>query len=64
MNSAHISSCWDKRLEQNILRLHLVNGRHVILFESDVNDALEALGLSEFVEDWVLDLEKDQGSYG
>jgi hypothetical protein len=51
-------------LEQNILRLHLVNGRHVILFESDVNDVLEALGLSEFVEDWVLDLEKDQGSYG
>jgi len=56
---SHISSVWDKRAQQNILRIHLNNGRHISVFEADVNDTLEALGLDEFVEDWVLNLEKD-----
>jgi len=44
-----------------MLRLHLNNGRQIGLFEEGANDVLEALGLSEFVEDWVLDLNKDVG---
>jgi transposase-like protein len=50
---------WSKEFKQNILRLHLNNGRHVSVLEADVNDVLEKLGLGEFVEDWVFSLEKD-----
>ncbi len=58
---SHISSAWSKEFKQNILRLHLSNGRHVAVLEADVNDVLEKLGLSEFIEDWVFSLEKDIG---
>ncbi len=58
---SHISSVWSKEFKQNILRLHLSNGRHVAVLEADVNDVLEKLGLSEFIEDWVFSLEKDIG---
>ncbi len=58
-NVSHISSVWSKEFKQNILRLHLNNGRHVSVLEADVNDVLEKLGLGEFVEDWVFSLEKD-----
>jgi len=55
----HISSAWSREFKQNILRLHLPNGRHVAVFEADVEDVLEALGLSEYVGNWTLDLERD-----
>ena len=58
---SHISSVYDKKLSQNILRIHLNNGRHILVFEADAADTLEALGLSEFVEDWTFNLEKDIG---
>jgi hypothetical protein len=58
---SHISSAWSKEYRQSMLRLHLNNGRQIGLFEEGANDVLEALGLSEFVEDWVLDLNKDVG---
>ncbi len=58
---SHISSAWSKEFKQNVLRLHLSNGRHVAVFEADVNDVLEKLGLEEFVENWTLDLERDIG---
>jgi len=58
---SHISSVWSKEFKQSVLRLHLSNGRHISVFEADVNDVLEKLGLSEFVEDWVFSLEKDIG---
>lgn len=60
-NVSHVSSAWSKEFKQNILRLHLNNGRHVSVFEADANDVLEKLSLSEFVEDWTLDLERDIG---
>ena len=47
---SHISSCWDKSLGQNVLRIHLKNRRYIRVFEADAGDTLEALGLSEFVE--------------
>src|SRR5215213_1215419 len=46
---SHISSVWSKQLGQNILRIHLNNGRAVQVFESDAADTLEALGLEVFV---------------
>jgi len=56
----YISSVWDKTLRQNILRVHLANGRFVRVFESDAANVLRELGLTEFVEEgWVLDLERD-----
>ncbi len=58
---SHISSAWSKEFKQSLLRLHLNNGRHISVFEADVNDVLEALGLSEYVENWTLDLERDIG---
>jgi len=60
-NISHISSCWDKTAKQSMLRLHLNNGRVIGVYEQDANDVLEALGLDEFTEDWVLDLSKDLG---
>jgi hypothetical protein len=60
-NISHISSCWDKKLKQNMLRIHLNNGRQVAVFEAGAEDVLEALGLEEFVGDWVLTLETDIG---
>jgi hypothetical protein len=42
-----------------MLRLHLNNGRAIGVYEAHAGDVLEALGLDEFVEDWVLDLTKD-----
>lgn len=56
---SHISSVWSKEYRQNLIRLHLSNGRHISVFEEDVEDTLQALGLEEYVGDWVLDLEKD-----
>ncbi len=61
MAVSHISSAWSKEFKQSLLRLHLTNGRLVSVFEADVNDVLEALGLSEYVENWTLDLERDIG---
>jgi len=58
---SHISSAYSKEFKQSMLRLHLNNGRHVSVLEADVNDVLEALGLSEYVENWTLDLERDIG---
>ena len=58
---SHISSCWDKSLGQNVLRLHLNNGRYIKVFEADTADTLTSLGLDEFVEDWTFNLEKDVG---
>ena len=60
-NVSHISSVWSKEFKQNLLRIHLANGRFISVFESDVQDTLEALGLEEFTEDWVLNLERDIG---
>jgi hypothetical protein len=56
---SHISSVWDKRAGQNLLRIHLNNGRHVAIFEADASDVLEALGLDEFSGDWTFNLERD-----
>jgi len=56
---SHITSYYDKKLAQNILRIHLNNGRHIMVYEPDVADTLEKLGLEEFVEDWTFNLEKD-----
>ena len=56
---AYISSCWSKEFKENVLRIHLNNGRHITVFEADVADTLEALGLSEYTEDWILNLERD-----
>ena len=58
---SHISSVYDKKLSQNILRIHLNNGRHVLVFKASTADVLERLGLDEFVEDWTLTLERDIG---
>jgi hypothetical protein len=58
---SHISSYWDKSLGQNVLRLHLNNGRYIKVFEADTADTLTSLGLDEFVEDWTFNLEKDVG---
>ncbi len=58
---SHISSVWSKEFKQSMLRLHLNNGRLVSVFEPDVADVLEKLGLDEFVENWTLDLERDVG---
>jgi hypothetical protein len=58
---SYVSSCWDKGLEQNVLRIHLNNGHYIRVFERDVATVLETLGLNEFVEDWVLNLERDIG---
>jgi hypothetical protein len=41
--------------------VHLINVRHISVFEADVSDTLERLGLEEFVEDGVLNLGKDIG---
>jgi hypothetical protein len=56
---SHVSSRWSREHEQNVLLIHLNNGRHVMVFEEGVADVLEAMGLNEFVEDWTLNLEKD-----
>jgi hypothetical protein len=45
---SHISSYYDKTEGQSILRLHLNNARIIKVFEPDVGDVLEALGLAEF----------------
>jgi len=58
---AYISSYFDKKHEQNLLRFPLNNGRTIGVYEADAPDALEALGLGEFVDGWVLDLERDLG---
>jgi hypothetical protein len=58
---AYISSVWSKEYKQNILRIHLNNGRHISVFEDDVAETLETLGLDEFTEDWTLNLERDLG---
>ena len=58
---AYVSSAWDKGLKQNVLRIHLNNGHYIRVFESDVAETLETLGLNEFVEDWTLNLERDLG---
>jgi hypothetical protein len=58
---SHISSVWSKEFKQNMLRIHLNNGRLVSVFEDDVNDTLEKLGLEEFAGDWVFSLERDIG---
>jgi hypothetical protein len=50
-----------EEISQNILRIHLNNGRHVLVFEAGAADVLERLGLDEFVEDWTLNLERDIG---
>jgi hypothetical protein len=54
-----ITSVYDKNHQQDVLRLHLSNGRIVKVFASDVKDVLEALELGEYVGDWILNLEKD-----
>ena len=51
-------SYYDKKLAQNILRIHLNNGRQILVHEEDAADALERLGLGEFVQDWTLNLER------
>jgi hypothetical protein len=56
---SHVSSRWSKEHKQNVLLVHLNNGRHVAVFEEDVNNVLEALGLEEFADSWWLDLERD-----
>jgi hypothetical protein len=58
---SHISSYYDKKRRENMLRLHLVNGRTVAVFESDAENVLEKLGLEQYVNDWVYNLEKDVG---
>ena len=57
-------SYYDKKLAQNILRIHLNNGRQILVYEEDAADALERLGLGEFVRDWTLNLERDVGLMG
>ena len=52
-------SYYDKKLAQNILRIHLNNGRQILVYEVDAADALERLGLGEFVQDWTLNIERD-----
>jgi hypothetical protein len=56
---SYVASLYDTKLSQNVLRLHMNNTRVIEVFESEAAVVLEALGLNEFVEDWVLDLEKD-----
>jgi hypothetical protein len=52
-------SYYDKKLAQNILRIHINNGRQILVYEEDAADALERLGLGEFVQDWTLNIERD-----
>jgi len=56
---AFVASVWDERSRENCLHLHLNNGRIIEVRESGAETVLEALGLEEFVEGWVLDLERD-----
>ena len=58
---SYVASFYDTKLSQSLLRLHMNNSRVIEVFESDAATVLEALGLGEFVEDWVLNLEKDLG---
>jgi len=58
---AYISSIYDKKHGQSVLRLHLNNGRTVAVFEPDAPDVLAQLGLDEFVADWTLNLVRDIG---
>ena len=48
-----VKNLWDKRVG-NV-------GRHILVYEGDAEEALEKLGLSEFVGDWIFNLEKDLG---
>lgn len=57
-------SYYDKKLAQNILRIHLNNGRQILVYEEDAADALERLGLGEFVQDWTLNIERNVGLIG
>jgi hypothetical protein len=57
-------SYYDKKLAQNILRIHLNNGRQILVYAEDAADALERLGLGEFVQDWTLNIERDVGLMG
>ena len=52
-------SCYDKKLPQNILRIHLNNGRSIMVYEDGAAETLEKLALDEFVEDWVFNLERN-----
>jgi hypothetical protein len=56
---AYISSAYHKGAGQNMLRLHLNNGRVIWVYEADAQMVLESLGLE--TEDWVLTLERDLG---
>ena len=53
---AYVSSIFDEKAGQSVLRLHLNNGRTVAVFEPDAPDMLAQLGLDEFGEDWTLNL--------
>jgi hypothetical protein len=56
---SYVSSFYDTKLSQSLLRLHMNNARIIEVFESDAALVLKALGLGEFVEDWTLNLERD-----
>jgi hypothetical protein len=56
-----IFSMWSKEYKEYVLTLLLINGRQIRIRESDVAHALEELGLSEYTEGWVLNLETDIG---
>jgi hypothetical protein len=58
---AAVYSEWDKRSKQNTLCI-LLNSRQVIrVFEADAPSALEDLGLGQYADNWVLNLETDIG---
>jgi hypothetical protein len=58
---AYIGSYYSKKLGQNMLRIGLNNRHDILVHEEDADGVLEALGLGEYKDDWVLDLEKDIG---
>ena len=58
---SHITSVWSKEFKQSMLRIYLLNGRYIGVFQPDVDSVLEALGLAEYTEDWTLNLSKDIG---
>ena len=57
-----VSSMFDKKLNQNVLLLHMSSRATIKVLEEDVESVLEDLGLAgEYADDWVLDLQKDLG---
>jgi hypothetical protein len=60
-NVSAIYSQWDKTHKQSVLCILLNSSQVIKVYEQDAPSALEDLGLGQFADSWVLDLETDLG---